>query len=114
VTHLVPVPDVEEGREWYASLLGREPDVVPVSSVYEWKLRDGVWLQIAEGTVAEGETGQLLRLGVSSIDAAVAAFTALGGEPEARADIPGIIAIQDLRDPFGNRLCFYEESRERN
>lgn len=109
VTHTLPVPDPEAGRRFYSELLGREPDHIPAPAVYEWKLCPAVWLQVAAGAPAADISGQTLRLGVSDLESAVSAFEALTGSRGERIVIPDLITIQDLRDPFGNRLSFYEE-----
>jgi hypothetical protein len=110
VTHVLPVPDAEAGRAWYARLLGREPDLIPAPSVYEWRLTDAAWLRIATGTPAPGQTGQILRLGVTGLDRAVEEFVEFGGLAAERIEIPDLITVQDLLDPFSNRLSFYEEA----
>jgi predicted enzyme related to lactoylglutathione lyase len=110
VTIAVPVPDVEAGRDWYGRLFGREPDLVPAPGVYEWRAFAGAWVQVVAGTPAVADTGMVLRLGVNGLAATVERFVELGGQLGARTEIPDVIAIQDLRDPFGNWLSLYEES----
>jgi hypothetical protein len=52
----------------------------------------------------------MLRIGVTGLERSVERFVELGGTPAERFEIPDLITIQDLRDPFGNRLCFYVET----
>jgi predicted enzyme related to lactoylglutathione lyase len=106
----VPVPDVEAGRDWYGRLFGREPDLVSAPGVYEWRAFAGAWVQVVAGRPAAGDTGTVLRLGVNDLATTVERFIELGGKLGARTEIPDVIVIQELRDPFGNRLSFYEES----
>jgi hypothetical protein len=42
----VAVKDVNAAIDWYAKLLGKQPDSRPMPEVAEWKFERGGWLQI--------------------------------------------------------------------
>jgi catechol 2,3-dioxygenase-like lactoylglutathione lyase family enzyme len=106
VTFALHAPDAGRAREWYERVLGRPPDLVPVDGVFEWRLGPAAWLQVAVG---EPGGGAVLRLGVPDLDAALAVFAAAGARLGEVGRIPGVIALCDAEDPFGNVLSFYEE-----
>ena len=101
-------PDAALAREWYERVLGRPPDLIPVDGVFEWRL--------AAGGVAAGGRGRtravppVLRLGVPDLDAALRGVGRGRRARSARYErIPGVIALCDAEDPFGNVLSLYEE-----
>jgi predicted enzyme related to lactoylglutathione lyase len=113
VTFTITAPDVDRARDWYASALGRPPDIAPDAGVYEWQLVAGAWLQL--GAAEPGEepgTGAVLRFGVADLDAALTALAAAGAEVGNVERIPGVIAFCDVEDPFGNVLSLYQELGE--
>lgn len=62
MTIQVRVLDIEKGQKWYQTLLKRELDFIPHEGFAEWELIPGCWLQVAEGTPAEG-SGPLRKWG---------------------------------------------------
>jgi catechol 2,3-dioxygenase-like lactoylglutathione lyase family enzyme len=107
-THLVEVGDLQDAQRWYADVLGRGPDIEPVDGVLEWELREGTWLQVAEGA-PNPQPGQMLRLGVEDIDAATAALAEAGVDVGEVERVEGVIAFCEFQDPFGNPLSLYQE-----
>lgn len=56
VVAVVPVEDHLRATTWYAKLLGREADLVPMEDVAEWQLADSAWLQVTTDTKRAGST----------------------------------------------------------
>ena len=50
VVSVLPVKDYSVAIAWYAQLLGREADLVPVEGVAEWHITDGAWIQVCLDT----------------------------------------------------------------
>jgi catechol 2,3-dioxygenase-like lactoylglutathione lyase family enzyme len=105
-TFALHAPDAARARDRYERALGRPPELVPVDGVFEWRLGPGAWLQVAHG---EPGGGAILRLGVAHLDAARATLAAAGARLGDVERIPGVIALCDAEDPFGNVLSLYEE-----
>ena len=101
--------ELDRAREWYAALLGRPPDLEPAAGVHEWRLSPGAWLQLVAGAPSAAGTGQLLRLGVGAIEAARTELAAAGARVGEVTTIPGVVALCDAEDPFGNPLSLYED-----
>jgi catechol 2,3-dioxygenase-like lactoylglutathione lyase family enzyme len=105
-TFALHAPDAALAREWYERVLGRPPDLIPVDGVFEWRLGPAAWLQVAAG---EPGGAAVLRLGVPDLDAALAVLAAAGARLGEVERIPGVIALCDAEDPFGNVLSLYAE-----
>jgi hypothetical protein len=108
VTVQFRVSDFEKGRNWYQTLLNKEPDFIPHEGFAEWKLIPGSWLQIAEGTPTEGSGP--LRLGVTDIeserDRVVKELNVAPFEVYSREGVP--VRWGTFSDPWGNRIGFFE------
>lgn len=116
MTFQVRVADLDEGLKWYKALLQKEPDFTPHEGFAEWELIPGCWLQVAEGTSAEGSGP--LRLGVKSIEEERSRLVnELHIEPFeifSRDEVP--VKWATFTDPWGNRIGFFEyiEEQEMN
>lgn len=44
----IHVPDVKQGIEWYAELLGAQPERSAAQNVYAFRLIQGCWLELSE------------------------------------------------------------------
>ncbi|WP_286137633.1 VOC family protein [Mycobacterium sp. IS-3022] len=64
----VAVSDIEAGRAWYTTLLGREPDNNPMPNLVEWQVTDGGWVP-TEDPVRAGNG--MLNLAVSDFEVGV-------------------------------------------
>lgn len=53
-------------RQWYQTLLNKEPDFMPHKGFAEWELIPGCWLQVMEGVPSRGSGP--IRLGVINIE----------------------------------------------
>ena len=96
--------DIERSRDWFAKLLGREPDIEPMPGLVEWHHGAGGGLQIAEST---DERSGSVTLIVSSLDQQCDRLKQSGvevGEIQ-EADFARLLM---LRDPDGNDVVVAE------
>ncbi|MCD5322160.1 MULTISPECIES: VOC family protein [Pontibacillus] len=102
------VSDMKEGQEWYETLLNKKPDFIPHEGFAEWELIPGCWLQVAEGTLTEGNGP--LRLGVTDIeserDRLVEHLHIDRFDIHSRSEVP--VKWGTFSDPWGNQLGFFE------
>lgn len=108
MTVQVRVPDIEKGQKWYRTFLKREPNFIPHEGFAEWELIPGCWLQVAEGTPAEGSGP--LRLGVTDMEAErerlVRELHIDFFEIYQREEVP--VKWGTFADPWGNRIGMFE------
>lgn len=106
MTTQVRVANIEEGQKWYETLLNKKPDFTPHEGFAEWELIPGCWLQVAEGTLSEGNGP--LRLGVTNIEAErdrlIEVLKINRFEIHSRPEVP--VKWGTFTDPWGNRLGF--------
>ncbi|PEB50507.1 ornithine monooxygenase [Bacillus pseudomycoides] len=95
-------------RQWYQTLLNKEPDFMPHKGFAEWELIPGCWLQVTEGVPSRGSGP--IRLGVINIeDERERLKEELGIENfeiYTRIEVP--VKWGTFADPWGNRLGFFE------
>jgi predicted enzyme related to lactoylglutathione lyase len=53
-------------------------------------------------------SADVLRLGVPDLEGVQRRVVSLGADPTAIRTVPGVVRCFDFRDPFGNRLSFYQ------
>lgn len=107
LTQQLKVPDIQAGRDFYARLFGRAPDVEPHEDFKEWELVSTSWLQLAEGIP---EPAGRLRLGVEDLASErVRVQKELGLVCSPIERIPGLAAWFNFDDPWGNRLGFFQD-----
>ena len=108
MTIQVRVNDFQKGKQWYQTLLKRQPDFIPHEGFIEWEVTQGCWLQVAEGTPTKGSGP--IRFAVKDIE-------------EERERLPRELQIEPFEihskegvpvkwgtfeDPWGNLLGLYE------
>lgn len=102
------VSNIMEGQAWYETLLSKKPDFIPHEGFAEWELIPSCWLQVAEGTLTEGNGP--LRLGVTNIEAErerlVQQLKIDRFEINSRPEVP--VKWGTFTDPWGNRLGLFE------
>ena len=102
------VSNIKDGQIWYETLLNKKPDFIPHEGFAEWELIPGCWLQVAEGTLTEGNGP--LRLGVTNIEAErerlIEKLKIDSFEIHSRPEVP--VKWGTFIDPWGNRLGFFE------
>lgn len=108
MTTQVRVSNIKEGQGWYEILLNKKPDFIPHDGFAEWELIPGCWLQVAEGTLTDGNGP--LRLGVTNIEAErdrlVEQLKIDSFEIHSIPEVP--VKWGTFTDPWGNRLGFFE------
>jgi len=108
MTIQIRVTDFEKGIQWYQLLLDKEPDFIPHAGFAEWELVPGSWLQLAEGTPAEGSGP--LRLGVGNIevirDRLMNTLGVEDFEVFSRAEVP--VKWCTFSDLWGNAIGLFE------
>lgn len=108
MTYQVRVPDIKEGQKWYEIFLNKAPDFIPHDGFAEWELIPGCWLQVAEGTPAEGSGP--LRLAVKDIkgekERLVCDLNVENFEILSRQEVP--VKWASFTDPWGNRIGLFE------
>lgn len=108
MTIQVRVTNIEKGLNWYQLLLDKQPDFIPHANFAEWELVPGSWLQLAEGTPAEGSGP--LRLGVKDIEKVKERLQKELGvvdlEVHSREEVP--VKWCTFSDPWGNMLGLFE------
>ncbi|WP_299510675.1 VOC family protein [uncultured Rummeliibacillus sp.] len=102
------VSNFKEGQEWYETLFNKKPDFIPHDGFAEWEIIPGCWLQVAEGTLTEGNGP--LRLGVPNIEAErdrlVKTLNIDHFEIHSRPEVP--VKWGTFKDPWGNQLGLFE------
>jgi glyoxylase I family protein len=56
VLAVVPATDVERSRPWYEALFGRAADNNPMSTLIEWQVVPGGWVQVFASDEHAGST----------------------------------------------------------
>jgi hypothetical protein len=108
ISYQVRVGNIEEGRKWYETLLKKAPDFIPHEDFFEWEIIPGTWLQVSEGTPAEGSGP--LRFGVKDIEAErEIVVRELKVEPFEVFSLDGVpVKWGTFSDPWGNQIGYYE------
>lgn len=106
VLAVAPVRDIETAVEWYARLMGRQPDTRPMPGLADWHVAPGGWVQVFVSPEHAGST--LLNLAVENLDETLAQLA----ERDIRsADVqPGAqnVRFAAVHDPDGNRVTLIE------
>ena len=98
------VDDIDRATAWYADLLGRPADNVPMPSCHEWTLGNDVTLQVHQSTDVPAGRGSLALM-VDDLDTALA--EAPGGFGEIQT-VSGFVRTATTSDPDGNRITLVE------
>ena len=101
----VAVKDLKVAIEWYAQLLGKQPDSRPMPEVAEWRFERGGWLQVYQ--LPERAGSGSFTLAVSSVDEQVAQLTKLGIDTSDRSSSDKVKTLM-ITDPDGNHIAFAE------
>ena len=101
----VAVKDLNAAIQWYAKLLGRQPDSRPMPEVAEWKFERGGWLQVYH--LPERAGSGSFTLAVSNLDEHVAQLTRLGLDTSQRSSGTKAKTVM-IADPDGNHIAFAE------
>jgi predicted enzyme related to lactoylglutathione lyase len=103
----IPVSNLESATEWYRRLLPEKPESDPGPGVHEFELRPGLWLQLLE-TETQPRSESIVRIGVADVEHEHARAEGLGVDTSGILTVPGVVRHFEFRDPWGNRMGFYE------
>jgi lactoylglutathione lyase len=103
----LPVTDLNGAVEWYRRLLGEVEEVNPAPGVWEFQIVPLGWLQLFESRINE-RNQSVVRFESHDIDASRMLASSLSINVEQIETVPGAVRYFEFRDPFGNRLSFYE------
>ncbi|TPD54370.1 MAG: VOC family protein [Thalassolituus maritimus] len=109
---VIPVKDFDKASAWYATLLGREADLIPVDEVAEWQLAEGAWLQVSTDPERAGSTTVVF--GVDDLEQQRQLCNDAGITLGDVQEYPGVIKMADICDPEGNKVSFVEDISEGN
>jgi lactoylglutathione lyase len=103
----LPVTDLSTAIEWYRRLLGSVEEINPAPGVWEFRIVPSGWLQLFEGQ-ARGPNLAIVRFESDDIAESRALALRLGTDVTEIETVPEGVKYFEFRDPFGNRLSFYE------
>jgi len=112
MTLQLPVGDIEAGRRFYATLLGRGPDFTPHDDFLEWRVLPGVelWWQVVGMDGPFPPLTARVRLRVDDVRAAARRVASeLGVVASPVTTLPGVVSFINFEDPWGNQLGYYED-----
>ena len=102
VLAVVAVSDLPASRDWYSSLLGRQPDNDPMPTLTEWQVLPKAWLQVFHDPDRAGSS--LFNLAVEDIEACVAELEGRGLRPEPVVEATKGVKLSTVSDPDGNLI----------
>jgi len=103
----LPVTDLNSAVEWYRRLLGEVEELNPAPGVWEFKIVPSGWLQLFETEINEPNKS-VVRFESRDFEASRMLASSLSINVDQIETVPGAVRYFEFRDPFGNRLSFYE------
>ena len=107
LTHVLSglvVDDIDRATRWYADLLGRPADSVPMPSCHEWTLGPDVTLQVHQNSDVPAGQGSLA-LVVDDLDTAIAGTSARFGDV---LEVSDFVRTATTTDPDGNHITLVQ------
>ncbi len=101
------VTDLNSAVEWYRRLLGEVEEVNPAPGVWELQIVPSGWLQLFESEINEPNQS-VVRFESHDIEASRMLASGLSVNVDQIETVPEAVRYFEFRDPFGNRLSFYE------
>jgi glyoxylase I family protein len=102
VLAVVAVSDIAAARAWYTGLFGREPDNTPMSSLVEWQVTDGGWVQVTEDSRRAGHG--MLNLAVSDIEEGARELRERGIDAGEIINANKGVRLCPITDPDSNKI----------
>ena len=102
VLAVVPVSDIERASGWYEALFGRPADNRPMTTLVEWQVVTGGWVQVFHDPDRAGSG--LLNLAVDDLPAARDELAGRGLEPGEIQPVNKGVDLSPLSDPDGNTI----------
>ena len=103
----LPVTDMNSAVEWYRRLLGEVEEINPAPGVWEFQIVPSGWLQLFESEINEPNQS-VVRFESHDIEASRMLASTLSTNVDQIETVPEAVRYFEFRDPFGNRLSFYE------
>jgi len=103
----LPVTELKRAVEWYRRLLGEVEEINPGPGVWEFQIVPSGWLQLFESEINEPNQS-VVRFESHDIEGSRALASRLSTNVGQIETVPGAVRYFEFRDPFGNRLSFYE------
>ena len=103
----LPVIDLNSAVDWYRRLLGEVEELNPAPGVWEFKIVPSGWLQLFESEINEPNQS-VVRFESHDSEASRVLASSLSINVDQIETVPGTVKYFEFRDPFGNRLSFYE------
>jgi glyoxylase I family protein len=102
VLAVVPVSDLERSRRWYEALFGRAADNNPMSTLWEWQVVPGGWVQVFVNEQSAGSS--FVNFAVHDLEAHIDELKERGLEPGEITDAAKGVRLSALTDPDGNTV----------
>jgi len=103
----LPVTELKRAVEWYRQLLGKVAEINPAPGVWEFQIVPSGWLQLFENESNE-PSQSVVRFESHDLEASWALASSLSINVGQIETVPEAVRYFEFRDPFGNRLSFYE------
>jgi lactoylglutathione lyase len=103
----LPVKELKRAVEWYRQMLGEVEAVNPAPGVWEFQIVPSGWLQLFESEINEPNQS-VVRFESPDIEASRMLASSLSINVDQIETVPETVRYFEFRDPFGNRLSFYE------
>ena len=103
----LPVTDLNSAVEWYRRLLGEVEELNPARGVWEFQIVPSGGLQLFESEINEPNQS-VVRFESHDIETSRMIASSLSINVDQIETVSGAVRYFEFRDPFGNRLSFYE------
>ena len=103
----LPVTELKRAVEWYRQLLGEVEEVNPAPGVWEFQIVPSGWLQLFKSEL-NNPNPAVVRFESSDIEASRMQALTIRTDVGEIKTVPEAVRYFEFRDPFGNRLSFYE------
>lgn len=107
VISVIPVKNFELALEWYKKLFERDPDVVPMEGIAEWRLVGNAWVQVSIDPERAGSTTVVIV--VNDVEAQRRALSDTGLLIGEIIEYPEIIKMAEIIDLEGNKISFVQD-----
>ncbi|WIM86320.1 VOC family protein [Candidatus Mycobacterium wuenschmannii] len=98
----VPVTDLDRSRQWYESLFGRPADNNPMSTLCEWQVVPGGWVQVFVNEQCAGSS--FVNFAAQDLEAEIEELKQRGLEMGEITDAAKGVRLSALTDPDGNTV----------
>ncbi|MBI3197382.1 MAG: VOC family protein [Rhodospirillales bacterium] len=99
----VAVGNLASAIGWYVRLLGRQPDLRPMTDSAEWEFSDGGWIRVFQDSGRAGASS--VTLVETDVEARIADLKAKGIAIK-QASNSDSVALAIVVDPDGNQIVF--------